>query len=184
MALFIPPRESGEGVIGPATSGRTRWRGPPPPLSRGGKQIRSRDAAASESCVTTKQERNNFLDPPPEQQGGGAPKGAHPLAASLQTGLRSVRNRLLMRQRLLREPLAFRRSAAALAGASERSSSAQAALRATKRTQALPAPSIALKPGTWRPGHNAGGVDARAARERVTSPPAGTALAPSNGCHR
>jgi hypothetical protein len=54
------PRKRG-GVIGPATSGRTRWRGPPPPLSRGGKQIRSRDAAASESCVTTKRERNNFF---------------------------------------------------------------------------------------------------------------------------
>ena len=136
--------------------------------------------------LASRRSRNEttFLDPPPEQQGGGAPKGAHPLAASLQTGLRSVRNRLLMRQRLLREPLAFRRSAAALAGASERSSSAQAALHATKRMQALPAPSIALKPGTWRPGHNAGRVDARTARERVTSPPAGTALAPSNGCHR
>ena len=135
-------------------------------------------------CITTKQERNNFFRFASRKQGGGAPKGAPSIGRIAADKSRSVRNRLLMRQRLVREPLAFRRSAAALAGASERSSSAQAALHAIKRMQALPAPSIALKPGTWRPGHNAGGVDARAARERVTSPPAGTALAPSNGCHR
>jgi hypothetical protein len=77
---------------------------------------------------------------------------------------------LLARQRLVREPLAFRRFAAALARASERSSSVQAALHAIKRMQALPAPSIALKPNTWRPGRNARGVDARTARERGHKP--------------
>ncbi len=218
MALFIPPRESGEGG-----SRIARWDGrgldddsvdadqaqsptPPPPHGAchraghfgpdplvwssspaiAGAENKFVLAARLRPSSASQQSRNEttLLDSPPEQQGGGAPKGAHPLAASLQTGLRRVRNRLLKRQRLLREPLAFRRSAAALAGASERSSSAQAALHATKRMQALPAPSIALKPGTWRPGHNAGRVDARTARERVTSPPAGTALAPSNGCHR
>ncbi len=65
-----------------------------------------------------------------------------------------------------RGPLAFRRSAAALAKATERFSSAQAALRAKERTPALPAPSIALKRSTPRPGRSAGGDDARAARER------------------
>ena len=65
-----------------------------------------------------------------------------------------------------RGPLAFRRSTAALARATERSSSAQAALRAKERTPALPAPSIALKRSTPRPGRSAGGDDARAARER------------------
>jgi len=55
---------------------------------------------------------------------------------------------------------------AALAKATERSSSAQAALRAKERTRALPASSIALKRSTPRPGHSAGGDDARAARER------------------
>ena len=59
---------------------------------------------------------------------------------------------------LLAGPLAFRRSATALAGTSERSSSAQAALHASGRTQALPAPPIALKPSTWRSGHSAGGA--------------------------
>ena len=177
------PRKRG-GVIGPATSGRTRWRGPPPPLSRGGKQIRSRDAAASEFCVTTKRERNNFFR-----------------YASRKTGRRSAERRTIHWPHRRRQVCAVCATVcrcgggscgsrspsgapAALAGASERSSSAQAALHATKRTRALPAPSIALKPGTWRPGRHAGRVDARTARERVTSPPAGTALAPSNGCHR
>jgi hypothetical protein len=36
--------------------------------------------------------------------------------------------------------------------------------------QALPAPSIALKRGTSRPGRNAGGDDARTARERGHKP--------------
>ncbi len=66
--------------------------------------------------------------------------------------------------------LAFRRSTAALAEATERSSSAQAALHASGRAQALPAPSIALKRSTPRPGRSAGGDDARAARGRVTTP--------------
>jgi hypothetical protein len=55
---------------------------------------------------------------------------------------------------------------AALAKASERFGSAQAALHAIERMQVLSAPSIALKPGTWRSGLNAGGDDARTARKR------------------
>ena len=62
--------------------------------------------------------------------------------------------------------LAFRRSTAALAKATERFGSAQAALRAKERAPALPAPSIALKRSTPRPGRSAGGDDARAARDR------------------
>jgi hypothetical protein len=58
----------------------------------------------------------------------------------------------------------------ALARATERSNSAQAALHARERTQALPAPSIALKRSTPRPGRSAGGDDARAARERGYKP--------------
>src|SRR5579863_5127454 len=58
----------------------------------------------------------------------------------------------------LRSPLAFRRSTAALAGTSERSSSAQAALHANQRTRALSAPSFALKQGTLHAGRNAGGA--------------------------
>ena len=45
---------------------------------------------------------------------------------------------------------------AALAKASERFNSVQAALHAIERMRGLSAPSIALKPGTWHPGHNAG----------------------------
>ena len=47
--------------------------------------------------------------------------------------------------------------------------SAQAALHAIERERALPAPSIALKPSTWLAGLNAGGDDARTARERSVS---------------
>ena len=66
--------------------------------------------------------------------------------------------------------LAFRRSTAALAKATERFGSARAALHAKERTRALPAPSITLKRSTPRPGRSAGGVDARAARERGYEP--------------
>ena len=44
--------------------------------------------------------------------------------------------------------------------------------------RALPAPSIALKRSTSHAGRNAGGDDARTARERLAKPPAGTTLAP------
>ena len=87
-----------------------------------------------------------------------------------------------MRKRSQRGPLAFRRSAAALAPASERQDSAQAALHAKHDAKALPSLRIALKRGTSRPGRYAGGVDARTAREReLQAPPAGTAPAPSVG---
>ncbi len=59
---------------------------------------------------------------------------------------------------------------AALAKATERSSSAQAVLRVNERTRALPAPSVALKRSTPRAGRHAGGNDARTARERGYKP--------------
>jgi len=62
-----------------------------------------------------------------------------------------------------RGPLAFRRSTAALAKATERLDSAQAALHAKGRAQALPAPAIALKRSIPHPGRSAGGDDARTA---------------------
>jgi len=61
-------------------------------------------------------------------------------------------------------------SAAALAEATERFNSAQAALHANSRTRALSAPPNALKRCTSRAGHNAGGDDARTARERGYKP--------------
>ena len=73
--------------------------------------------------------------------------------------------------------------AAALDPATERQDSAQAALHANGRARALPAPPIALKRCTSHAGHNAGGDDARTARERVRNPPARTALAPLSGSH-
>jgi len=74
------------------------------------------------------------------------------------------------RKRIQRDALAFRRFAAALVPATERQDSAQAALHASGRTQALPAPPIALKRSTPRAGLNAGGDDARTARERGYKP--------------
>jgi hypothetical protein len=58
----------------------------------------------------------------------------------------------------------------ALVAATERLDSAQAALHAIKRMQALPAPSTALKRCTSRPGRCAGGDDTQAARERGHKP--------------
>jgi hypothetical protein len=78
-------------------------------------------------------------------RGGRAPKGANELAASSDAA------------RAERSALAFRRPTAALAPANCRSS-IRAALHAMQRT--------ALKRSTSRAGRNAGGVDARTARER------------------
>jgi len=66
--------------------------------------------------------------------------------------------------------LAFRRSTAALAEATERFNSAQAALHANSRTRALSAPPTALKRCTSHAGRHAGGDDARTARERGYKP--------------
>jgi len=66
--------------------------------------------------------------------------------------------------------LAFRRSTAALVAATERFDSAQAALHAESRTRELSAPPIALKRCTSRAGRDAGGDDARTARERGYKP--------------
>ncbi len=64
-------------------------------------------------------------------------------------------------------PLAFRRSAAALAPATERQDSIRAALRAiTSEGVAFADCVTALKRCTSHPGRSAGGVVARTARER------------------
>ncbi len=80
---------------------------------------------------------------------------------------RSIADKLAQSVQLicLRGPLAFRRSTAALAPASERQNSAQAALHAKHDAKALPPLRIALKRGTSLAGHNAGGDDTRTARE-------------------
>jgi hypothetical protein len=66
-----------------------------------------------------------------------------------------------------RSALAFRRSTAALAPATERQDSTQAVLHAVGRVWALPAPPTTLKRSTPHAGLNAGGTDARIARERI-----------------
>ena len=143
----------------------------PPPPGEGAKIPVLATRSAPEVCKP--QQRKTFAS---KQKGGGAPKGASSLE-SRRTGKRCrlpVHRRQVYavcvtyprtRQRAYRSPLAFRRSAAALVGATERSDSAQAVLHANERTQALPAPSVALKRSTPRAGRNPGGNDAQAARE-------------------
>jgi hypothetical protein len=86
-------------------------------------------------------------------RGGRAPKGANEWAASSDAA------------RAERGALAFRRSTAALASAICRSS-IPAALHAMQRAGVSLSLGVALKRSTSRAGHNAGGVDARTARER------------------
>ncbi len=75
--------------------------------------------------------------------------------------------------------LAFRRSTAALVAATERVDSAQAVLHAMKCEGVTFAFGSRLSGVTPRAGRNAGGIDARTARERrLQAPPAGTAFAP------
>jgi len=97
--------------------------------------------------------------PPAHKEGSGAPK-------------RRISNPRLRgaAARLAIGALAFRRSTAALAEATERFSSIQAALHTNSRTRALPAPPNALKRCTPHPGRHAGGDDARTARERGYKP--------------
>ena len=125
-----------------------------------------RPGLANHEVLRTTKPRSHL--PPGKEREAERRKAHHPLSALHRRALPLIDAGA--RQRLVREPLAFRRSTAALAGAIERSSSAQAALHAVERMRALSAPSIALKPNTWRPGRNAGWVDARAARERGYKP--------------
>ena len=149
-------------------------------------EIRPRDASASELCP--KLERRSGLceairRSPSKRRASGNKRGRR------STGRRTSHSpHRTMRPRAQRSPLAFRRSTAALAGTSERSSSAQAALHANQRTRALSAPSFALKQGTLHAGHNAGGdvgslyPDRPGAKLRAS--PAGTAPAPLQGSSR
>jgi hypothetical protein len=103
--------------------------------------------------------------------GKAAERRGHPSMSAHRRQVSAVcATRLRAEAARRRGPLAFRRSAAALAKATERFGSAQAALHAKERAPALPAPSIALKRSTPHPGRSAGGDDARAARERSYEP--------------
>ena len=115
-----------------------------------------------------------------KKEGGGAPKGAsnqprqgkaalpplHPSSrrASLFSFLPRLRGRV---GEGARSPLG---APPQLWSQRERFDPIQAALHASERMRALPAPSFALKRGTSRTGHNAGGDDARTARERGYKP--------------
>jgi hypothetical protein len=125
--------------------------------------------SAPEVCKSRRHNNKALFDSPPANKGRrSAERRIHPLSAPHHQPLPSDNARA--RQRAYRSPLAFRRSAAALVAATERSDSAQAVLHANERTQALPAPSVALKRSTPRAGRNPGGNDAQAARERGYKP--------------
>ncbi len=132
-------------------------------------KIRSRDALRARGLQTTTPQRSfrfayRLIKREAER------RKAHAVHCPRHTGRR---HRLPMHGRGSapnRGALAFRRSTAALVAATERCDSAQAVLHATERTQALPAPSAALKRSTPRAGRNAGGSDARTARERGYKP--------------
>ena len=118
---------------------------------------RSRRAIARESWQShceTKPRRS------PKAEGSGAPKGAIVLAALARRGSAPC-------DRCARLP-------ALHSGACQSERTLQLspgrASRDQQATQALPAPSIALKPGTWRSGRNTGGIDTRTARERGYKP--------------
>ena len=141
----------------------------------------SRRACASEFCQPRRQSK---IDSPPANK----PREAKRRKAQSSHWPRGLNKRCRL-PRPARGSALFsgRARLPALHRGSDRSAltlgSAQAALHATKRMRALPAPSIALKRSTSHAGRNAGGDDARTARERLAKPPAGTALAPHVGSH-
>ena len=110
------------------------------------------------------------------KKGGGAPKGASSLAPHRRQVYAVCVTYLLSRQRAYRSPLAFRRSAAALAAATERSDSAQAVLHAMKcegvtfafgsRLSGAPRAQVIVPAGTM-PGPPESGVTSPARRNRT-----------------
>jgi len=147
-----PPPQAGEGRVG-ATSPRAAGRGERKSFSR---RVRARAL---------------FDSPPLGQKTEGrrsADRRIQPLSAPHTRTLPPECARA--RKRPQRGPLASRRSATALVSATEHLDSAQAALRAMKTRRRYLRFWIALKRSTSRAGRNAGGDDARTARERGYKP--------------
>jgi hypothetical protein len=146
------------------------WSPSPAPFHCAGadKRHRSPDASAPEFCQPRRHHNKALLDSPQQRREAERRQAHHPLSAPHNQMSPSESARA--RKRVQRDALASRRSAAALVPATERRTSAQAALHAKERTQALPAPSFALKRSTPRAGRYAGGDDARTARERGYKP--------------
>ena len=106
-------------------------------------------------------------------KGGGAPKGAY--------WVRTLR----VRQRADRRARAFRRSTADLLRRINASAQLQPRFLGFGVIGCHPhLPLVPVQPAPRRPVVITGRAVSGAARERVTSPPAGTAPAPSLGCHR
>jgi hypothetical protein len=144
--------------------------GPPPPLRGGGR------AHPFSRCGLHPRQRHGGKNFASGRKGEAERRQAH-----------CGRGRIVrMRQRLQREPLASRRSTAALASANERLSSAPAALPGMRRHRVSPASSpVPVQRAPRRPIHicRPGGVRSRLGAG-LRAPPAGTAPAPSIGRHR
>jgi len=149
-----------------------------------GKEIRSRDASASEVCLRPRRHDSfrfaSGTHDPEKWCPVFGPDHAHEKREAKRR--KAQVHRLRATQRSVAtclctgaeaHPAGCARLPALHRGAcrSERTpDSAQAVLHATKRLPALPAASIALKQGTLRAGRDAGGIDARTARERGYKP--------------
>jgi hypothetical protein len=105
---------------------------------------------------------------PPRKREAERRKAHHPLSAPHREVLPLACARA--RKRIRRDALASRRSTAALVTATERFDSTQAVLHAMKMQRHYLRVWIALKRCTPRAGRNAGGNDARTARERGYKP--------------
>jgi hypothetical protein len=138
-------------------------------------KIPSRDADASELCRQRRARKRTTKEGEAERRKAQAVHGPRNIDKRCHLPMPGA-------ERAKRGALAFRRSHRGTC-CSERTPqlSPGHASRETRGCGSYPQPSLALKQGTLRPGRNAGGDDARTARERVTNPRAGTALAPPPG---
>jgi hypothetical protein len=136
--------------------------GPPPPLARG--RMVQAIPFPRRTRVRVLPTKATYVLPPKNKGRRSAEKAQLSRGATPRIGCCHP-YALRARPRADRSALAFRRSTAALASTMCRGS-IQAALRAMQCAGVTCALGIALKRSTSRAGRNAGGVDARTARER------------------
>ncbi len=140
----------------------------------------SRCPLASEFCPRHgKKARPTHL--PIKKKGGRAPKGAS--SKPHQRMRRAPRERTLPSTRAS-GALAFRRPTAALATQINAVAQSRPCFLGRATCGRYPPRAVPVQRSTPQAGRYAGQSDARTARGWVTSPPAGTAPAPSIGCHR
>jgi hypothetical protein len=128
--------------------------GPDPLAHNDDNKNRSRDASSHPSFANHDAHEENVLPP----KGGGAPIGAPSMAAHGRQVCANLRNSSAARQRLGREPLAFRRSAAALAraNASAVGSAPVPAFPETRLDECYPLSPVSSLPSSSEAGRRAG----------------------------